>query len=461
MPGEYDLRFDRHMSDSEALMWNMEKDPALSSWFAAVTILEGSIDFEKFRPKLAHGVADIPRLRQRVMPGVGRLSPPEWVLDPDFDLDYHIRRISLPSPGGFRELYDLVAKMLLDPFERTRPLWQFVVIEGLEGGKSALFQKLHHTITDGEGGARLSLKFIDMTADEPKLDMPVFDREEHARDFAGAASWTLGHNLRRVVGIGSRAVNAVVANPAGTARNLGRIARDVSKVMGELGGADTSGVGSPRWKQRGLSRWFDTISLPFDETKAASKRLGGTINDVFVSGVVAGVSAYHEAHGEMPSGFRGVVPVSHRTGESGGGNQIGGSMHDFPASPDPLKAFGGVQDVMTSVKRGDASDLMGSMAMIVNLLPTSFLLSTARSQTSRSDFCASNVRGAPFATYIAGAQVEHNFAMGPLVGAAFNITAFSYNGFFDMGLHVDTTAINDPDNLRQCITDAFEVLLAS
>src|SRR5215216_3903809 len=107
MPREYDLRFDRHMSDSEALMWNMEKDPALSSWFAAVTILEGDIDFEKFRPKLAQGVADIPRLRQRVMPGVGRLSPPEWVLDPDFDLDYHIRRISLPSPGGVRELYDL------------------------------------------------------------------------------------------------------------------------------------------------------------------------------------------------------------------------------------------------------------------------------------------------------------------------------------------------------------------
>ncbi len=461
MPREYDLRFDRHMSDSEALMWNMEKDPALSSWFAAVSILDRPLDFDKFRPKIAQAVADIPRLRQRVMPGVGRLSPPEWVLDPDFDLDYHIRRISLPSPGTFRELYELVAKMILDPFERTRPLWQFVSIEGLEGGRAAMFQKLHHTITDGEGGARLSLKFIDMTRDEPAVEMPVFDREEHARDFANAATWTLGHNVRRLFGIGSRAVEAIATNPAGTARNLGRIARDVTKVVTELGGSDTGGVGSPMWKTRGLSRWFDTISLPFDETKAASKRLGGTINDLFVSGVVAGVSAYHEAHGEAPTGFRGVVPVSHRTEESGGGNQIGGSMHDFPASADPLQAFGGVQDVMTRVKRGDSSDLMGSMAMIVNLLPTSFLLSTARSQTSRSDFCASNVRGAPFATYIAGAQVEHNFAMGPLVGAAFNITAFSYNGFFDMGLHVDTTAIADPENLRQCITDAFEVLLAS
>jgi diacylglycerol O-acyltransferase len=291
--------------------------------------------------------------------------------------------------------------------------------------------------------------------------MPVFDREAHARDFASAATWTLGHNVRRVFGIGERAVNAIVTNPTRTARNLTRITRDVVKVVSELGGSDTSGNGSPIWKQRGLSRWYDTITLPFDETKAASKRLGGTINDVFVSGVVAGVSAYHEEKGESPDGFRGVVPVSHRTEESGGGNQIGGSMHDFPASPDPHKAFSGVQEVMASVKRGDASDLMGSMALIVNLLPTTFLLSTARSQTSRSDFCASNVRGAPFTTYIAGARVLHNFAMGPLVGAAFNITAFSYDGHFDMGLHVDTTAISDPENLHRCISDAYEVLLAT
>src|SRR4051794_15591272 len=157
MPKDQEFRFDRHMSDVEALMWNMEKDPALSSWFAAVTILDRPLDFDRFRPKLATAVTEIERLRQRVMPGVGRLSPPEWVLDPDFDLDYHLRRISLAPPGTTRDLYDLVAKMLIDPFERTRPLWQFVVIDGIEGGRAALFQKLHHTITDGEGGARLSL----------------------------------------------------------------------------------------------------------------------------------------------------------------------------------------------------------------------------------------------------------------------------------------------------------------
>lgn len=454
------MRFDRHMSDSEALMWNMEKDPAFNSWFASVAILDQPIDMDRLRPKVAQAAMDIERLRQRVMPGVGRLSPPEWVLDPDFDLDYHLRRITLPAPGTMRELYDYVALALIDPFERTRPLWQFTVIDGLEGGRSAMFQKIHHTITDGEGGARLSLKFIEMSRDEPAAEMPVFDREEHERDFATAARWTLGHNARRIAGLGQRAISAIVTNPSGTARNLNRVTRDVVKVLSETGSGTTTGnIGSPLWKRRGLKRWYDTISLPFDDVKSASKRLGGTINDVFVAGVVSGIAAYHEDKGEDAPGYRGVVPVSKRTDSSSGGNQIGGGVHDFPASTDPFKTFAAVQEVMGAVKRGEASDLMGSLALIVNMLPTSVVLDMARGQTSRTDFCASNVRGAPFATYVAGAMAEHNFAMGPLVGAAFNITAFSYNGFFDMGLHVDATAIEDPDNLHRCISEAFEVLL--
>jgi WS/DGAT/MGAT family acyltransferase len=440
-------------------MWNMEKDPAFNSWFASVTILDKPVDIDRLRPKMAQAASEIPRLRQSVMPGVCGLTPPEWVLDPDFDLEYHLRRISLPAPGSPRDLYDYVAKALIDPFERTRPLWQFTVIEGLEGGGAALFQKMHHTITDGEGGARLSLKFIEMSRDEPAAEMPAFDREEHARDFATAATWTLGHNARRIVGIGARAANAIVTNPAGTARNLVRLAQDIAKVLGETGGGGTGGVGSTVWTSRGLKRWYDTISLPFDDVKATSKRLGGTINDVFLAGVVSGIASYHEEKGEAPSGFRGVVPVSTRSDNSAGGNQFGGAMHDFPASTDPFKTFAGVQEVMGRVKRGEGSDLMGSLALIVNMLPTSIVLDMAKSQTSRTDFCASNVRGAPFATYVSGAMAEHNFAMGPLVGAAFNITAFSYNGFFDMGLHVDATAIEDPENLHRCIRDSFAVLL--
>ena len=98
----------------------------------------------------------VPRLRQRVVPAFGRLAPPAWHDDPDFDIDYHVRRIALPGPGTERELLDLAATLAADPFDRTRPLWEFHVVEGLEGGRAAMVQKMHHTITDGEGGVRMS-----------------------------------------------------------------------------------------------------------------------------------------------------------------------------------------------------------------------------------------------------------------------------------------------------------------
>src|SRR5918992_5288111 len=97
-----EMRFERRMTDAEALLWNLEKDPHLDASFASVTILERSPDYERFRRRIAHAVRAIPRLRQRVQPVLGRLSPPEWVDDPEFDLDYHVRHIALPPPGTER-----------------------------------------------------------------------------------------------------------------------------------------------------------------------------------------------------------------------------------------------------------------------------------------------------------------------------------------------------------------------
>ena len=101
------------------------------------------------------------RLGQRVQPRARQISPHPWVDDSNFDLRYHVRHLALPKPGTMRQLLDLASLIACDPFDRTRPLWQFVIVDGLRGGKSALIQKLHHTITDGEGSVKLSLQFLD------------------------------------------------------------------------------------------------------------------------------------------------------------------------------------------------------------------------------------------------------------------------------------------------------------
>src|SRR3954465_5404661 len=162
---------DRRMSDVEALMWNLEKDPALASSFANVTVLDQSPDVARLRARMAHAVEVVPRLRQRVVPASGRLAPPEGRNDTAFDLDYHIRHIALPAPGDERALYDLAAVLASAPLDRTRPLWEFTIIDGLDGGRAALFQKIHHTITDGEGGVRMSAEFIDFSR-EGQPDTP-------------------------------------------------------------------------------------------------------------------------------------------------------------------------------------------------------------------------------------------------------------------------------------------------
>src|SRR5262249_38610927 len=207
---------EHRMSDVEALMWNLEKDPFLASSFATVTLLDQSPDLDRLRARLAHAVSVVPRLRQRVVPALGRLAPPEWQDDPNFDLDYHIRHIALPAPGTERMLFDLAVGLEAAPLDRTRPLWEFTVIDG-GGDGAALFQKIHHRVTDGEGGVGMSAEFIDFSregvpdaeAAEAVPSEEPSEPEAQASIFA-TASETAAHNLRRGLGLGQRAASGAV-----------------------------------------------------------------------------------------------------------------------------------------------------------------------------------------------------------------------------------------------------------
>ena len=160
-----EIRFDHKMSDTEGLMWRLDKDPYLSSTFSNLSLLDQSPDFERLRRRMERASIAIPRLRQKVQSTPANLTPPLWVEDPDFSIDYHVRRIAVPAPGTLQQALDIATLITADPFDRTRPLWQFVVIEGLENGQALLVEKLHHTIADGEGSVQLSLQFFDFERD--------------------------------------------------------------------------------------------------------------------------------------------------------------------------------------------------------------------------------------------------------------------------------------------------------
>jgi len=123
-------RFDRRMSDAEGLMWRLEKDPHLSSTFATVTILDRPLDFDRLLRRMERATYAVPRLRQRVQPAPVNITAPMWVDDPNFDLHFHVRHIALPKPGSMRQLLDLASLMACDAYDRTRPLWQFIAVDG-------------------------------------------------------------------------------------------------------------------------------------------------------------------------------------------------------------------------------------------------------------------------------------------------------------------------------------------
>ena len=464
-PAVRTVRSERRMSDAEALMWNLEKDPSLRSTFLNVTFLDSVPSFDGFRTRIARAVQEIPRLRQKVVPAAARMAPPAWVDDPAFDLDFHVRRIGLPSPGSDRQLLDYAAAHFSDPFDRARPLWRYTIVEGLEGGRAALLAKMHHTITDGVGGIRLSAMFIDLERDaaDPVVEesVPFADSPE---GIVSDVREALAHGFRRQLGLTRRAaVNAVdtVLHPwrvPGQAMELTEVGRSLLRQL-----VVNDRARSPLWTgRRSLSRQFEVLTVDLDGLKAISTKLGGTVNDGFVCGVAGGAGAYHRERGVEVDDLRVSMPVNTRTDKSAGGNAFTPTRALVPAgTKDPVERFSVIRDRLSATKSERGLGATDAFAGILNALPTSVVVNFARQQVETVDFATSNLRGAPWDLYIAGAEILGNHPMGPTGGTAFNATVLSYRGGLDMGLNVDTAAIDDPGLLRECIRESFDELLAA
>jgi hypothetical protein len=136
-------------------MWRSERHPRLSSTITAVELLATAPEWKRLVAAHEWGTRLVPRFRQRVVEPTLPIGPPFWANDADFDLAYHLRRVELPAPGTVRQLLDLAQSLAIAPFDRTRPLWEGTLVEGVEGGRAAYILKLHHSLTDGLGGIQL------------------------------------------------------------------------------------------------------------------------------------------------------------------------------------------------------------------------------------------------------------------------------------------------------------------
>ena len=455
-----EMHFDRAMTDAEGLMWRLEKDPHLSSTFGTVVLLDRAPDFDTFRRRLERTALAIPRLRQRVLPSPAYLSPPTWVDDPDFDIDLHVRRIACPKPGTLRQVLDLASLVVADPFDRTRPLWQFIVVEGMRGGKAALIQKMHHTITDGERGVELSLQYLDFERDAPEpppVDPDTAERSEVPQPTpAETIRELLAGTMRIPIGI-AKQVRELLADPAAIPDASAAAAKTMRGVLSQL--SDTEAARSPVWTRRSLQRRVEPARAPFRATKDAAKRLGGTLNTAFLTAAADAASAYHIEVGQPVESLRASMAISTRTDESGS-NAFTLARLLVPTGDMPIaERFLAIDEATKAAREATKDAGLDTLAAVTTALPTSLITRLARQQANTVDFATTNVKGSPVPVFVSGAQLLEIYPIGPLGGVAFNLTLMSYLGSLDMALNIDIAAVASLELLSECLDRSFKKLL--
>jgi WS/DGAT/MGAT family acyltransferase len=444
MPGSTDSR---RLSDVDALLWRIERDPLLRSTVVMVSLLDKAPDRARMMDRVERSTHMIPRLRQRVVQSTMTASPPRWATDPYFDLSYHFRIVNAPGAGTFRDVLDFATPIGMAGFDPTRPLWETTLIEGLADGRAALVQKVHHALTDGIGGMEMVLSTLDLEP-EPAEEISLDDLP------ATALPATRG-NLRRMRDQLARAARS----PRDAAARTNEMVASLKRTMAAAGEPL-----SPLMKGRSMSVRYDTITVPRRDLKAASKAVGATINEAYVSALMGGLRNYHAKHGVAVDALRLTMPVSTRGTDAAdpeGNNQFAPVRFPVPMTiEDPVERMLAVRRLVAEQLAEPAMSLSDATANVLNRMPTAVTAKLFGDMLKGADFTASNVPGPPVYLYFAGAKIEAQYPFGPLAGGAVTSVLLSGPDDIGIGINSDPAAIPDPDVLVECLNGGFDEVLA-
>jgi WS/DGAT/MGAT family acyltransferase len=465
------VEYRERMSDSDALLWNNERDPMLRSTIVSVLLLDRPPDEGRFREAIDRALGRIPRLRQRVVLDPFAVAPPRWGLDPQFDLSYHVRRIGAPGKGSLREILDLAAPIAMQAFDKDRPLWEFYLVEGVEQGRDALIMKLHHSVSDGVGLVRMTSSLVER-AREPDpargggprsvVDEVLASPERGPFEEALAAiRYRAGAEMARTTRVARAVRHGLVEaarDPLGALRRTTGLAGSIARTLRPV----TEPM-SPLMTGRSLAVRLDAFARPLADLRRAARAAGGTLNDAFVAAVAGGLRLYHTRRGHHVRELRMTMPINLREGEQGrsAGNQFAPARFAVPIDiEDPGERMRAIHARVASERREPALPLSEEIAGALARLPRGLAVPLFGSMLKAIDFVTSNVPGPPFPVYVAGARVEHMFGFGPLSGAAANVTLFSYDGELQFGINTDPAAVSDPELFVECLERGVAEVLA-
>ena len=438
-----------------------------------------------WRAQVARRLHLLEPLRRRLRMVPFGLDHPYWVEDASFDLDFHVRETAVPPPGDDAQLADLVARLVGRPLDRSRPLWETYVIEGLAGGRFAILTKIHHATVDGASGAELLTMMLDTTVEGDEIEEPEeqLEIEEHDGEWSNGMA-TTSWRTERVPGDGEMVVMAagsLVRKPARavllsarTVRELGKATRNpvlvaaANQVRGSLRGplGSVLNLGRPR-DQEGDAlgplpplaaprtpfnapitphRRFAFRSTPLDVVKGVKNELGATVNDVVMAVCAGGLRTWLEKHDALPDDpVVAMVPVSIRTGEEveRWTNRVSAIFATLPTDEaDPVARVQRVHDAMVDAKQLFDAVPAETLTDFAQFPPPAVFTQAMRVATRLSsrfrspvNLVISNVPGPRDPLYSAGSKMLHYYPVSTIVdGQGLNITVQSYLDTLDFGL---------------------------
>lgn len=424
---------------------------------------EGGVDIELVKRGIQGVLHRLPRYRQKLA-WIPLERQPVWVDDERFNLDYHLRHTSLPRPGDEEQLKRLSARVMGQRLDRTRPLWEMWIVEGLEGGRFAVINKVHHCMIDGVSGVDLMTVLMSTAQDAEIPEAPPYVPRPEPGGFE-----LLRNEIARRIKLPFEA--------ARDARHLLNEARDARqellsrlRALSETIGTTLRPASMTPLNQRvGPHRRFDWTTMPIREIKEIRRALGGSLNDVVLTIATGAVRRFLQLRRVDPAelDFRALAPVSVRTQDQRGklGNRVSAWILALPVGePDPreqLKAISRRTGRLKSSKQAVGAEVLTQVA---EWTPATLLSLGARNATRLLPFnlVVTNVPGPQLPLYLLGARMEEIYPYVPLTeNLGLGIALFSYDGKLGWGFNADYGLVPDLGEFVTAVRDSFQGLRAA
>jgi WS/DGAT/MGAT family acyltransferase len=431
-----------------------------------------AFDYDRLVELITQRIGLVPRYRQKVRTVPGRLANPVWVDDEDFDVTYHVRRSALPKPGTREQLKELVARLQSRPLDRSRPLWEIYLVEGLEGGpgggpRVGIITKTHHAMVDGVSAVDIGTVLLDL---EPTpREVPEDDWQPRKEpDFIQLVAGAVVDLVTRPTAALDTA-RAAVTDVRATASRVGSVAGGVlsqAKLMAR------PAPETPLNVTIGEQRRFGTADTELEDYKRVRKAHGGTVNDVVLATVSGALRTWLLTRGEKvrpTTVVRAMVPVSVRADAEKGelGNRVSSYFVDLPVGEgSAVMRLHQVSFAMRGHKESGSAVGADALVQLTGFAPPTIHALGARTASVMTrrlfNLVVTNVPGPQFPLYAAGARMLAMYPVVPLAkNQAVSVGLTSYDGGVFYGLNADRDAMPDVDVLAACIEESLAELVGS